>query len=418
MKPISNRYVQEETILSLERGRLYKGRDLSLNRTVFIYMVPHQGKAYAQAYLHKIGTSAQVTNHAAYMHVFDVEIDDEFVYVIMKYIEGRSLQQLLQQKFTYEEAAEFVCRIGQALTEIAVERPLSFSIKSSNLWVGDSGQITLINTWDAAAQNSPLSKELGGLLYRLLMRTERLPENVEDMRASLKTYLPDELTENQRKAVIAAVTAVYAERLSAPAFIQFLKEGPSDTDTDTAEWKRSYLSGLSYEKEEAAAADSPARRSPGLLGRTLLNKRIWKRLSIALSLGALSLTVFIGVFALLIESNGQKKNEFRSSAAPVNSTQPPPQPSEPQRPEESRAVKLPADATEGTESPVNIPTLTGLTKEAAEQQALASGLRYTYYLEMNPQAAGTVFKQEPAPNEQAAKGSRVIFWISKGSPAP
>ncbi|MFD0676325.1 MULTISPECIES: PASTA domain-containing protein [unclassified Paenibacillus] len=416
MKPVSNRYTREELIIPLDNGLLYRGKDLSLQRIVFIYAVPHQGQPDAQAYIHQIGNSVQITNSAPYMHVFDVEMDQSHIYIIMKYIKGNPLQQvMLNHTFTFQEAAAFVTGMGQTLMEIAEDRPLNFSISPNNLWVSDELQISLINTWDQSHHKHRLSKELSGVLYCLVTQTDKLPADTEALRHGLQnSQLLEELSLSQKKAVVTAIIHAYEERISALSFIQNLKElFHAPNEQESIEDPDDY---------DLAPSQSPKVMVLGTLFTTLkhvfFRKLVWKRISLTLSLALLSAVVFIGVFAYLIETTGHKESNSKSTLASStgNQQQTPPSVVNKPQPVEIKNTKEPVVPENG--SNVVVPVLTGLTREDAEKQALAYGLRYTFYIETNPLAAGTVFKQEPMPHEEAAKGSRVTFWISKGSAAP
>ncbi|MDF2962474.1 MAG: hypothetical protein K0S39_4209 [Paenibacillus sp.] len=424
MKPISNRYMQEEFIISLDKGLLYRGKDLSLQRVVFIYAVPHQGKPFAETYIQKIGSSAQGTNHAPYMHIFDVETDNDYIYIIMKYIEGSTLQNvMLNRTFTFEEAVAFVTGMSQTLMEIAEERPLNFSINPDNIWVSDDLQIAMINTWDKYEHNQRLSKEMSGAFYRLLTRSELIPADTESLRSGMQnSSLLHNLPVEQKEAAIRAVIHAQEERLSAISFVQSLKDLLNEPDESASRTQPVYSATVPVPTPTPTPTPKSKFLGSSLTGfkQALFSKVMWKRISITLSLALFSGAIFIGVFAFLIETTtGPKKTASTASGTGQKQQASPPAQAKPKT-EEVRHVKEPAVETASADSgnQVTIPVLTGLTKEAAEQQALAAGLRYAYFLETNQQSAGTVFKQEPSPNQQAVKGSRVTFWISKGSPSP
>jgi serine/threonine-protein kinase len=240
-----------------------------------------------------------------------------------------------------------------------------------------------------------------------------------------------ELTLSQRKAAITAVTHAFEERLSAPSFIHSLNDllhtsssegDASETytyDVDEVVSRSREALGVRHDEGDNEAENRPSVQSSALMDKikqVLFRKRVWKRISLTLSLALLSVVVFIGVFALLIETTGHKESASKVASSTTLNKQQQPAPDTPNTNKpEIKEVKEPAAVNK--EENVKVPSLTGLTKEAAEQQALALGLRYSFYIETNQLAAGTVFKQEPQPNEEAAKGSRVTFWISKGSVA-
>lgn len=63
---------------------------------------------------------------------------------------------------------------------------------------------------------------------------------------------------------------------------------------------------------------------------------------------------------------------------------------------------------------VAVPNLVGLSKEDAEKQILASGLKYEYVLEnTDEQEAGKVFKQDVPAGGAAKKGDKIKFYVSR-----
>ncbi|MCY9531723.1 MULTISPECIES: PASTA domain-containing protein [Paenibacillus] len=63
---------------------------------------------------------------------------------------------------------------------------------------------------------------------------------------------------------------------------------------------------------------------------------------------------------------------------------------------------------------IAVPNLVGLSKEEAEKQILASGLKYEYVLEnSDEQEAGKVFKQEVPAGGAAKKGDKIKFYVSR-----
>ncbi|CAG7658153.1 hypothetical protein PAECIP111802_06966 [Paenibacillus allorhizosphaerae] len=61
-----------------------------------------------------------------------------------------------------------------------------------------------------------------------------------------------------------------------------------------------------------------------------------------------------------------------------------------------------------------VPDLVAHTREDAEKIAIASGLRYQFYLESNAADKGVVFKQDLTPGNAVKNGDRITFWMSKG----
>ncbi|WP_175532010.1 PASTA domain-containing protein [Paenibacillus sp. yr247] len=61
-----------------------------------------------------------------------------------------------------------------------------------------------------------------------------------------------------------------------------------------------------------------------------------------------------------------------------------------------------------------VPDLVAHTREDAEKMAIASGLRYQFFMESNAAVKGAVFKQDLTPGTSVKNGDRITFWVSKG----
>lgn len=417
MKPISNRYELKQLLSPLLDGQLYEGKDLSLARSVFIYTVDLQGEATAKQYIGKLGSAAQQgATDSPFLHVLDIEAGSGNIHVIISYKPGCSFRQFVRNNPpSFKEAVAMIANLGQALLDAAEERHLNFSLDPCNIWITDDGTIHVINTWDRPSTDSRLSKGLSRLFVQLMARTDHVPEDAESLSSALYRALV--LPVNKKEEVVAAVTEAWKEKLSLASFVQYmnmlLQSPPSAAFRDERiDAPISRTKTLTYQEMQVAYHEEEQTRRPVYRNRWLkMGKKVW----IALSLSVLGLAVFAGGFVLLVETMSGGGKSKPAEPAVVEHR---PQPAVPQKTvAEAPKEKPPVVAPSGDQPIVGVPTLTGLSKEAAEKMALDTGLRYEFFLEIDKQAAGTVFKQEPRPNEQVEKGSKVIFWISKG-PSP
>jgi serine/threonine-protein kinase len=249
-----------------------------------------------------------------------------------------------------------------------------------------------------------------------MTRSDHAPEDAESFSSALYRALV--LPVNKKEEVVAAVTEAWKEKRSLASFVQYMNtllQSPLSAAfvDDRMDAPPPKAKTPSYNETQEAYPEEEQRSRPVFRNRWLkIGKKVW----IALSLSVLGLAVFAGGFVLLVETmSGRGKSKPAES---VVVEQRPPQTTVPQKTvAEVPKEKPPAVAPSGNQPIVGVPTLTGMPKEAAEKMALDTGLRYEFFLENDKQAAGTVFKQEPRPNEQVEKGSKVMFWISKG-PAP
>ncbi|WP_409346411.1 PASTA domain-containing protein [Paenibacillus sp. MBLB4367] len=459
MKPISNRYELKDLIAPLNGGQLYTGKDMSLMRLVFLYEIPVRQGVVIEPYIQKIGKAMQESTHTQFLHILDVEFGEEQVRIVLTYREGVMFRQFARQHtLTFREAVGMIIQFGRILLEAAEERSMEFSLKAGNVWITDDHKINVINSWDRPVDHQRLSKELLVLLVQLVSRTAEEPTDGQWVEAELRRHLRD-MPASSREAVVSTFMNAWNGRLSLNAFIQNLhhllqgaKEGGRSVDrservvngervqraerVERAEPHRvQRVPAMSepkrpvpaVEDEDAADTIEEADREKTPVKRRLyrLSKRLWQGLGLA----ALTIAVFIGVFTMLIQSTDGKGKQTgpaatasgdrqspqpsaSASAKPSQDTSKPPSKEPSKQPSPSPS---PSSGSQGeTTGPVHVPNLNGMTREAAEKTVLATGLRYSFIIEVNEKAAGTVFKQEPAASEIVSKGDRITFWISKG----
>jgi beta-lactam-binding protein with PASTA domain len=60
-----------------------------------------------------------------------------------------------------------------------------------------------------------------------------------------------------------------------------------------------------------------------------------------------------------------------------------------------------------------VPNLKGMPLKDAEKTLLDLDLKYKYFIEVNEQFPGSVFKQELPADQKVEKGTVVIFYVGK-----
>ncbi|TNJ66283.1 PASTA domain-containing protein [Paenibacillus hemerocallicola] len=413
MKPISNRYELKQLLGPIHDGQLYEGKDLSLQRSVFIYEVQLQGESAVQQYIGRLGSAAQQgATDSPFLHVLDIEVGSGYIHVVISYKPGSSFRQFVRNHPpSFKETTVMISALGQALLDAAEERHLNFSLDPGNIWITEDGTINVINTWDRPEQPNKISKRLSQLFVQLMTRSDYVPADAETFSTNLLRAL--ELPTKKKEEVVAAVTDAWKERITLVSFVQFTQSLLQPKSSVAAREERAapvqtWSAPPQIEEEPAAYMEEERESRPPSRARWFkIGKKVW----LGISFSAVGLAVFAGAFVLLVET----MNRDRSKPADPVIVEHRPQTTTPQKTaEETNKQKTVSVPPSESQPIVGVPTLTGLPKEAAEKMALETGLRYTYYLEVNSQPAGTVFKQEPTPNEQVEKGSHVTFWISKG----
>ncbi len=124
-------------------GAVFLATDLSLDRPVAIKVLPpdlSEDKKFYQRFEHEARTAAKL-DHPHIIPIYAVESSDEINYFVMKYVTGRTLDQLLQsgplpvdlaQRILWESA----CALGHAHQRGVVHR----DVKPANIMIDDHGR--------------------------------------------------------------------------------------------------------------------------------------------------------------------------------------------------------------------------------------------------------------------------------------
>ncbi|MDQ1912831.1 PASTA domain-containing protein [Paenibacillus sp. GD4] len=392
------RYELQEPLIALHNGHLYKGRDLALSRQVLVFIVKLSGSYPAQEYIEELGKGGH-TAWPSLLHVLDAEVTAEQVSIILPYEKGEPLIRLIEHHtLSFEQIVKLLVELGHDLQDVLERRPLDFSLRAENLWLRHDGKLNIIHSWDKGTAKERPAKELCRLFFQLVTRSSHVPENPEPFRVRLAAALAElGVQESARSILVQAAQRTMQEQTSLAAWIRSLQDALSGTgDPEVA----------SVEETEEYEEEEPVRKRGW---SSFFGKKMW----IGLTAGVIGLVVFIGVFALLFETVGKMLASDERKPAVTQAT--PPVQENPVQ-EQPKPAPEPKPAPPAGDGPVQVPALKGLSKEEAEKLALSSGLKYAYFLEVNEQPAGKVFKQEPQPGETVDKGTRVTFWISKGKP--
>ncbi len=105
---------------------------------------------------------------AAFRHVegvttvYDCFRENETAYIVMEYLEGRTLKEIIEEKgpLSYEEATGYIVPILDALTEIHKDGLLHRDISPDNIFVTNDGRVKLIDFGAARYATTTHSKSL------------------------------------------------------------------------------------------------------------------------------------------------------------------------------------------------------------------------------------------------------------------
>ena len=143
------RYLIEKEIGRGAAGRIYKAWDPKLDRTVVIKTVSYSLTATGEdikrlkARVYREARSAARLNHPNIVVVYDVEDEATFSYIVMEYIEGRNLSELLdvEKKLDPERTIRIITQVCKALQFAHAAGIVHRDIKPSNILIPKDDKI-------------------------------------------------------------------------------------------------------------------------------------------------------------------------------------------------------------------------------------------------------------------------------------
>lgn len=164
-KILNNRYELEQKIGEGGMARVYRGRDLRLNRSIAVKVL-HSHYATDAGFLQRFHHEAQAAanlRHPNIVDVYDVGQDGDIHYIVMEYVEGSDLKGVIARNgpLPIEQAvaiAEAVARALEAAHRIGL---VHRDIKPQNIIVGPQGQVKITDFGIAKSNLSTAMTDTG-----------------------------------------------------------------------------------------------------------------------------------------------------------------------------------------------------------------------------------------------------------------
>lgn len=154
---------------------VYKAKQLSLNRTVAIKVLPKrfsENPEYVERF-YKEGQAAGKLNHNNIVQAYDVGEAGGYHYFVMEYVEGKTLYDDLTAGniFSEEEALDITIQVARALNHAHSCGLIHRDVKPKNIMINQAGVVKLADmglareTTDIAAAQSEKGKAYGTPYY-------------------------------------------------------------------------------------------------------------------------------------------------------------------------------------------------------------------------------------------------------------
>jgi serine/threonine-protein kinase len=164
-KTLNNRYELEQKIGEGGMARVYRGRDLRLNRQVAVKVL-HSHYASDTGFLQRFHHEAQAAanlRHPNIVDVYDVGQDGDVHYIVMEYVPGSDLKALLMRQgaLPVEQAVPIAEAVANGLEAAHRVGMIHRDIKPQNIIVGDGGQVKITDFGIAKSKLSTAMTETG-----------------------------------------------------------------------------------------------------------------------------------------------------------------------------------------------------------------------------------------------------------------
>lgn len=416
---LGGRYHLEERIGGGGMAIVYRARDLLLNRTVAVKILRSQF-GVDDDFINRFRREAQAVaslSHPNVVSVYDVGEDHDTHYIVMEYIEGLTLKDLINQHgaLPVEDAVRIAVQVCDALEHAHQNKIIHRDIKPHNILIGNNGRIKVTDFGIARAvtsatithTNSVLGSvhyfspeqarggftgeksdiySLGIVLYEMV--TGELPFSGDSPITVALKHLQDPLTDPRdvNPSIPQSVENIILKALVKDPFLRYSSAYEMLTDLETCLLpERRNEPKIEFPVDEEATRVYPritedmlgnpehrsSRRSKQDDGEEEKPKRWWVRL-IAWA-GALALFVVLAIFGF---------DQFQ------------------------RIIETPE---------IDVPHVVGTPIEIAENTITEAKLKPVKIEETSPTVAkGLVIRQDPAPPMRLKENASVTLFVSKG----
>ncbi len=147
---------------------VYKGRDILLHRKVAVKVLRQQ-YVYDEEFIRRFRREAQSAaslSHPNVVSIYDVGQEDDIHYIVMEYVEGVNLNELIKEKgpLQPDEAVHIASQICDALDHAHHNGIIHRDIKPHNILIGKNGRVKVTDFGIARAATSSTITQTGSVV--------------------------------------------------------------------------------------------------------------------------------------------------------------------------------------------------------------------------------------------------------------
>jgi serine/threonine protein kinase len=158
MKRVITHYEIFEKIGEGGMGVVFKARDLRLDRIVAVKMLPDHkfaGPSLRERFLREARTASSL-NHPNIVTIYEVESTESSQLIVMEYVKGKSLSQILQPRgLPLVNALRYAIQVADGIAKAHSAGIIHRDLKPSNIMVTDDGIVKILDFGLAKRFDSP-----------------------------------------------------------------------------------------------------------------------------------------------------------------------------------------------------------------------------------------------------------------------
>lgn len=165
---LAGRYQILERIGGGGMALVYKAQDLLLNRYVAVKVLRQQfvnDEEFIRRFRREAQSAASLS-HPNVVSIYDVGEEDEVHYIVMEYIEGQNLNEIIKERapLPVDEAVRIAAQICDALDHAHHNQIIHRDIKPHNILIGRNGRVKVTDFGIARAVTSATITQTGSVL--------------------------------------------------------------------------------------------------------------------------------------------------------------------------------------------------------------------------------------------------------------
>lgn len=142
---LGDRYEIVEKIGGGGMALVYKAKCKLLNRYVAVKVLRTEF-INDEEFINKFRRESQAAaslSHPNIVNIYDVGVEDDIYYIVMEYVKGKTLKELIREKgkLSYEEVIDIAIQIARALSHAHKNHIVHRDIKPHNILVSDDGRV-------------------------------------------------------------------------------------------------------------------------------------------------------------------------------------------------------------------------------------------------------------------------------------